>query len=422
MLPVWGLGASLRLEGDRLWFEGDGVPMMQVLNQFDLCGVKVMVDPSLAFEPVTGCWKGAEVDRVISQITPPHSYLLEWDVVSGPLGRMVQLSSIRIFSEGRESAAKPLSSSGRVLDVVDGENGLKYVRGEILVGFKEGATEADLKALLEQLGGSLIEVIDPPGVYRIRIGEGMSVEQALKIAQALEMVEAAEPNLAFSQVDRGSVVKFSGLSGLNLNLSVAQNSGVIAVFDSGFDLSYANADYIKGTYNALDPTSAISDPSGHGTLTSLIAAGAITPLGSESTGEASAVVSVKVFDENGMTSSDTLMRALQYAADSGASIISMSWGTKVDSDFIETIMNFAVANGIKLYASSGNSQEIVYPAAYDSVIGVGGLDLNREIMTEFNTVSADMYAPAYAEKDGEIHVGTSISVQDAAHQDDVSSD
>jgi ankyrin repeat protein len=47
-----------------------------------------------------------------------------------------------------------------------------------------------------------------------------------------------------------------------------------------------------------------------------------------------------------MTSSDTLMRALQYAAESGVSVISMSWGSEVDSAFIETAMNYAAENGM----------------------------------------------------------------------------
>ena len=417
LLPLLAPATTLRIEGERVWLSGDGAPLIEVLTQFQRCGVDVFIDPSFGEKAVDERWENAPVDRVLAQLASPYSYLLEWEVVNSPLGRMERLSAIRIFTPGRESAVQRLSS-GRVLDVVE-KNGLKYVRGEILVGFKEGATEDDLNALLKKLGGSLIEVIDPPGIYRIKIGDNLSVEEALALAEAMKMVESAEPNLAFSQLNNIQLGKLSGIGGLNQNLTVAEGSGIIAVFDSGLSTEYAGASYIKGTYNAVDPAAAMSDPSGHGTLTSLIAAGAVTPLGVEDPGGASSVVSVRVFDENGMTSSDTLMRALQYAADSGASIVSMSWGTEVDSSFIETAMNFAAANGMTLIASAGNENtgEAVYPAALDSVIGVGGLNPDGTVWENSNSgESVDIYEPAFAVLDGQTYVGTSIGSPYAAHK------
>ena len=104
------------------------------------------------------------MDRLIQQLVSPHSYLLEWKKMTGPLGELYQLSSIRIYSDGNLSAAQPLTPRSKALDVVEGTNGVSYIRGEIMVGFKDGSTVKDLNGLLAKIDGTVIEVIDPPGI------------------------------------------------------------------------------------------------------------------------------------------------------------------------------------------------------------------------------------------------------------------
>jgi len=102
----------------------------------------------------------------------------------------------------------------------------------------------------------------------------------------------------------------------------------------------------------------------------------LTPLGAKAAESGVPVLSVRTLDQNGMTSSDTIMRALEYAVNSGVKIISMSWGAEVRSQFLESTMNFAAQNGMTLYAAAGNEPTgtPVYPAGYSSVIAVGGLN------------------------------------------------
>lgn len=404
------------MEGERVWLSSDGASLLSVLSQFESCGVEVWVDPSLEVSDVKGSWENAKLERVISQMVTPYSYLLEWTVERGPLGRIEKLSSIHVFSSGKSSAAKPLSK-GRVLDVVENEEGLSYVRGEILVSFREGSTEADLNALLARLNGSLIEVIDPPGLYRIRIGEDLSVEEAMALAAAMFAVEATEPNLVLGRIDNQQQVKPGAGGGVNRNIKPGE--ALVAVLDSGLDPSYANAEFVKGTYNALDPTAPISDPTGHGTLTTLIAAGAVVPEGATPSAEGVSVLSVQVFDENGVTSSDTLMRAIDYVSDAGAEIVTMSWGTEVNSDFIETTMDYAVSQGTLLFASAGNEPtgEPMYPAAYDSVIGVGGLNPDGTVWENSNYGDfVEVYEPAIAVIGSQTYAGTSVASPYAANQ------
>jgi hypothetical protein len=414
-LPLVLSAALLRIEGERAWLKADDVPFSELLQLFEQRGTEVLIDPSIKLHRISGDWKNVEVGRLIAQLARPNSSMLEWKMEKGPLGDLFQISSIRIFSDGRPAVASPLSSLPKVLDVVEGENGVKYIRGEIIVGFSRESSIEDLKALLARLNGTVIEVIDPPGLYRIKLNEDMSVEEAIRIAQAHGGVQATEPNLAFPTIVSNILPLTETGEGINLNLLPGETA--IAVFDSGLDPAYADYPFIRGTYDALDPTAAISDPTGHGTLTSLIAAGAITPLGANAAERGVPVLSIRTFDKNGMTSSDTIMRALEYAANSGVKIISMSWGSEVASQFLETAMNFAAQKGMTLYAAAGNEPTgtPVYPAGYDSVIAVGGLNPDGSQWKDSNYGNfVEYYEPALANFNNRSYAGTSIASPYAA--------
>ncbi len=410
LCPLLALSATLRLEGDRAWLESEGAPLSKVLRLFEQRGVEVLIDPALELNRVSGEWENTKVDRLIGQLVSPHSYLLGWRKVDSPLGELYQISSIRIYSDAGPSAAQPLKKKRKVLDIVEGKDGRKYVRGEIMVGFGKDSNLDDLKALLKKLGGTVIEVIDPPGIYRIKLNEGLSVEEAMEIAKAHKGVGVTEPNLAFEQIGN-EAISFSG-SGSGINLHLQPGETAVAVFDSGLDPKYTDLPFIRGTYNALSPSEPMSDPTGHGTMTAMVAAGAITPLGADAAETGVPVLAVRTFDENGMTSSDTIMRALEYAALSGVKIINMSWGSDTSSAFMEAAMDYAAQNGMTLYASAGNEPTgtPIYPAGYDSVIAVGGLNPAGETWTQSNYGDfVEQYEPAFINFEGKSYQGTSFS-------------
>jgi hypothetical protein len=245
----------------------------------------------------------------------------------------------------------------------------------------------------------------------------MSVETAIRIALEHESVIGSEPNLAFPKITSNIEPSTNIEEGINVDLPNSES--VIAVLDSGLDPAYAEYPFISGTYDALDPTSEISDPTGHGTLTSLIAAGALTPLGADTAETTVPVLSIRTFDKNGITSSDTILRALEYAEASGANSISMSWGTEVSSRFLEAAMNYITEKGMTLYAAAGNEPTgtPVYPAAYDSVIAVGGLNPDGSKWEKSNYGDfVEFYEPALANFNNISYAGTSIATPYAAFQ------
>lgn len=391
--------------------------MWKVLRKFEDRGVKVLIDPSLQLGRVTGEWEQVKVERLISLLVTPYSYLLEWERMQTPLGPLDRLTTIRIFSDGGASSAVRMARERRIFELEEGPDGTEYIRREILLGFKEGTSMKDLKVLLGQINGSVIEVIDPPGLYRIKLAEGMSVQQALLIARKFEGVEGAEPNFALRRMR--NVPAELPAAGPGLNLHLPPGSHAIAVFDSGLDPQYAEMPFIKGTFNAVDPDEPMSDPIGHGNLTAMVASGALTPEGA-SPGETGApVYVVRTFDENGVTSSDTIMRAFEYAAESGAAIVSMSWGSEVDSSFLRLAMDHAAKSGILLIASAGNEPtgEQIYPAGYPSVRAIGALNPDGSQWEKSNFGEfVDEFNWGFAVFENQTYSGTSIAAPLTAYE------
>lgn len=421
-LPIIGIlltgltiqAASLRIEGERAWLKADGAPLSDILQLFEQRGTKILIDPSLELGRITGEWENAKVERLVDQLVTPNSYSIQWKVVDSPLGELFQISSIRVFGDSA-AAVRAISDSARVLDIVEGANGVKYVRGEIMVGFAEGATITDLNALLKKLNGTVIEVIDPPGIYRIKLNEGMSVEQAMKVANEHDGVNEAEPNLAFPNLGIPNVPISGTHAGMNLGLAPGETA--IAVFDSGLDPRYKDMDFIRGTYDALNPSAEISDPTGHGTLVSLIASGAITPLGEAAGDTGAPILAVKVFDENGMTSADILMGAVNYAVNSGIEVINLSFGTYEEIGFLEDAVQYAASQGIAVFVASGNDglDKAVNPAASPVTVSIGATDEFGNI-ADYSNTKADAFVSGTVEYDSKLHYGTSFANPYAAYR------
>jgi len=67
-----------------------------------------------------------------------------------------------------------------------------------------------------------------------------------------------------------------------------------------------------------------------------------------------------------------------WAADNGADVINMSWGSYGHSQAGQNIINHAVSQGAVLVAAAGNDNitSTLYPAGYNNVISVAATDIN----------------------------------------------
>ncbi|OGU60829.1 MAG: hypothetical protein A2X64_04485 [Ignavibacteria bacterium GWF2_33_9] len=92
-----------------------------------------------------------------------------------------------------------------------------------------------------------------------------------------------------------------------------------------------------------------------------------------------------------------------YAASKHYSVLNLSWGgPQLYSDLEQIIINYAIANGVAIVASSGNigtnnatRYDTFYPANYFGVLGVGEVD-SDDLITTYNStmgVQTDILAP-----------------------------
>ncbi|MBZ5531991.1 MAG: S8 family serine peptidase [Acidobacteriia bacterium] len=127
---------------------------------------------------------------------------------------------------------------------------------------------------------------------------------------------------------------------------------------------------------------------GHGTMTAglvhLVAPGAkIMPL--------------KAFSADGNSDLFNIIRAIYYAADHGANVISMSFEITQSSPALQNAIQYALSKNVAIVAASGNDgqQILVYPAAYGNVIGVGSTSNQdaKSVFTNFATNAIYVAAP-----------------------------
>ncbi len=80
-----------------------------------------------------------------------------------------------------------------------------------------------------------------------------------------------------------------------------------------------------------------------------------------------------------------IIRAIYYAADNGANVISMSFSLGQPSPGLQAAVQYALGKNVILVASSGNDglKTLVYPASYGGVQGVGSTN-NSDVRSTFS--------------------------------------
>jgi thermitase len=276
----------------------------------------------------------------------------------------------------------------------------EFVEQEVLVKIKPGA---DVEKIVSEVGGTIIETLPQISVIRIKLEPQISVAEAIQTLEELEEVEYAEPNgICYMDVvpndsDYGSSQWAPQLTGAESAWDMTTGSDLvtIAITDTGVDGTHPDfgGKVIAGwdTYNNVGISAgADSSVHPHGTHCSGIAAA----VGNNSQGIAGVawdcpIMPIKMCKDvpNYSASWSDMAEAFMWAADSGADIISCSFGGKGYSQTMKDAIDYAVIDfGCAMFASMGNSScnETSYPAGYQSVIAVGATDAHDEI-ADFST-------------------------------------
>src|SRR5579859_615449 len=291
-------------------------------------------------------------------------------------------SSVLSFESNRVLGVPELSgatiasltqSSTSILDGLPGRTVVNYFGSAVASNYVQQPATAitrqhDLQAGSNLTGSGLtVAIIDTgvdfshPALAQVLSAGYNFINEAEAPSELLDLPPAMAAALSQSST--------SILDGQNL---VQLNSSTVAI------LSQSSTSILDGPPAAF----------GHGTMTAglvhLVAPGAkIMPL--------------KAFAGDGTSDLFNIIRAIYYAADHGANVISMSFEISQSSPALQAAIQYAFSKNIAVIAASGNDgqQIMVYPAAYNSVVGVGSTSNTdtRSAFTNFGTNAVFIAAP-----------------------------
>ena len=181
-----------------------------------------------------------------------------------------------------------------------------------------------------------------------------------------------------------------GVDRIDADVAWAYSNGTgvkIAVLDTGIDYDHPDLkDNVKGGVSVVGPRTSTNpknwkDKNGHGTHVAGIIAAENNDIGVVGVAPRAWLYAVKVLNNAGTGSYADLIDGIQWAIENGMQVISMSLGGSSYSQALEDACNAAYNAGLILIAAAGNSgdgnpetDEVLYPAAFDSVIAVGATD------------------------------------------------
>ena len=272
------------------------------------------------------------------------------------------------------------------------------------------APEAELRAQTEDVNqtapapaeGYIVKLRDArfaDGLTCISADDGLY--RAADAAQLDALPEAAvdycEPDYKLSLLDDPAANDTLYTSGAQWNLDNLKvpaawakgqfGSGVtVAVLDSGLygiaggehheDIDPAK---VVKPYNARRGEAGaetVTDDLGHGTFVAgMIFANTNNELGIAGVMPNVRLMPIKVLTKATDAAVSDVVRAINYAVENGADVINMSLGSNDFSQTLKDACDAAVEKGVIVVAAAGNdgSSTPCYPAAYDSVVGVGSL-------------------------------------------------
>ena len=188
---------------------------------------------------------------------------------------------------------------------------------------------------------------------------------------------------------------------------------VVAVLDTGVDRNhsdlsdniYTNSGEIEGDgidndgngyvddfygWNFTDNSNDTTDRQSHGTHVAGTIAGVNNGVGVTGIAYDAQIMPVKVLDDSGSGSYESIANGIRYAADNGADVINMSLGGDTPSEEMRSAIEYAAGLGSIVVMASGNDGDSTtmghYPASYatDWGIAVGAVDRYRDVASFTN--------------------------------------
>lgn len=178
--------------------------------------------------------------------------------------------------------------------------------------------------------------------------------------------------------------------------SSAWGKGVrIAILDTGVS-SHSAFDSPITSINLVDPAADPSLQNGHGTAVASVIIGNDSMVPGVAPG--AEILSIRIAGDDGQSDSFLLAKGIVAAVDAGVKLINISMGSFGDSALVRNAVEYARDGGALIIAAAGNNgiDMVSYPAAYEDVIAVGGVDAlgNHLDFSNFGSL-IDIAAPGY---------------------------
>lgn len=257
-----------------------------------------------------------------------------------------------------------------------------------ILKWRDGTSEARRQQLLQggQISGSQpelgVQIIAPPAgveasgwIQQLREQEEVEYVHANGRVHTMAAIQANDPGLS-KQAHLAQIGAPKAWETARENTSIT-----IAVVDTGVDLEHDDlADNLVEGTNLVNPGQLPDDDNGHGTGV----AGVIAARGNNGLGVAgilwhAQIMPIKALDAAGYGDEDKLGEGIMYAIRNGAKIVVLSVGLYRQSPYMSDIAEYAESKGVLLVAASGNDGQLLgtkaaikYPAAYPTVLAVGG--------------------------------------------------
>ncbi|MFC1671206.1 S8 family serine peptidase [Spirochaetota bacterium] len=305
----------------------------------------------------------------------------------------------------------------------------EYAKDRIIIKYRSG--KSDVSKSIKH--GKLVKKFKKSGLLLLKLNKGKKVRETISELRKNPDIILAEPDYKLKANIIPNDPYFNDLWGVKrINAPEAWpiNDGsrniIVAVIDTGVDYNHPDLAQNIWINRGEIPNNGIDDDSngyiddyygwdfayndsepddvyGHGTH----CAGTIGAVGYNSTGVIGispvvSIMSLKFLGDDGGGWTSDAVRAIEYAIDKGAHVLSNSWGGGGYSLALETAIQTAGMNGITFVVAAGNEdanidQYTSYPSNYNSsnIISVGASTQSdsKAYFSNYGKNNVDIFAP-----------------------------